>query len=110
MQGGGAGQQIEGLKHKADFLIANAGQIVVVHLSHIFSVQPVLALGRGIETADQVHQRRFPGSGRPGNGEIVAPLNLERNAMQRMHLLCAHVVRLPEVTHDDQQVCLAVLR
>ena len=46
VQRGGAGQQIEGLKHEADFFVADAGQFVVVQFADQLAVQPVLALAR----------------------------------------------------------------
>src|ERR1051325_5278510 len=58
----GAGQQVERLKHEADFLVANARQLVVLEVAHLLAVQPVLAARRRVETADQVHERRFTGS------------------------------------------------
>ena len=57
VQGGGAGQQVEGLEDEADFLVADAGQFVVVQFADQLTVQPVVALAGRIEAADQVHQR-----------------------------------------------------
>ena len=54
-----AGEQIERLKNKPDFLIANASQFVVVHLGDVLAVEPVFTLCRRIETANQVHQGRL---------------------------------------------------
>src|SRR5690349_18688100 len=55
----GAREQIEGLEHETDFLIANTRQFVVVHFRNVLAVKPVFALARRVETADQVHQRRL---------------------------------------------------
>ncbi len=44
VQGGGPSQQVEGLKDKTHFLIANARQLVVVHLGDVFAVEPVFTL------------------------------------------------------------------
>ena len=52
-----ARQQIKSLKDEANFLITNAGQLVIVHLGNVFAVQPVFALRWRIETADQIHER-----------------------------------------------------
>src|SRR5215212_291290 len=54
-----ARKQIESLKNKADFLVANACKFVVVHFRDVLAIEPVLTLTRRIETADQVHQGRF---------------------------------------------------
>ena len=41
MQRGGAGQQVEGLEDEADFLVADAGELVVVERGDIVAVEPV---------------------------------------------------------------------
>ena len=56
MQGGGPGQQIECLEDEANFLVADAGQFVVVEFAHQLRVQPIAAFAGSIEAADQVHQ------------------------------------------------------
>jgi hypothetical protein len=44
VQSGGAGQQVEGLEDEADFLVADAGQFVVVERADELAVEPVVAL------------------------------------------------------------------
>ena len=56
MQRGGAGEEVEGLEDEADLLVANAGELVVVELGDVVAVEPVAALGGGVEAADEVHQ------------------------------------------------------
>jgi hypothetical protein len=46
VQRGGAGQQVEGLEDEADFLVADAGELVVVQLADQLAVEPVAALWR----------------------------------------------------------------
>ena len=46
VQRGGAGQQVEGLEDEADFLVADARQLVVVEFADQLAVEPVVALGR----------------------------------------------------------------
>src|SRR5262249_23586974 len=57
VQSGCAGQQVEGLKDKPDFLISDSRQLVVVELADLLPVEPVLSLAGRVEAADQVHQR-----------------------------------------------------
>jgi len=59
VQRGGAGQQVEGLEDEADLLVADARQLVVVHVADQLPVDVVVALGGRIQAADQVHERRF---------------------------------------------------
>ena len=49
-------QQIEGLKHKSNFSIANARQLIIIQLADQLSVEPVIAFAGRIQAADQVHQ------------------------------------------------------
>ena len=46
VQGGGAGEQVEGLEDEADFLVADAGELVVVELGDVVAVEPVAGPGR----------------------------------------------------------------
>ena len=59
VQRSGARQQVEGLKNKADFLVADARQLVVGHLADQVAVDVVLPARRRIQATDQVHQGRF---------------------------------------------------
>ena len=62
VQRGRTGKQVEGLEDESDFLVADAGELVVVQFADQLVVQPVIALAGRIEAADQVHQRRFAGT------------------------------------------------
>ena len=57
VQRSGAGKQIECLEDEADFLVANAGQLIVVEFADELAVEPVSAFGWRIEAADEIHQR-----------------------------------------------------
>ncbi len=53
----GSRQQVERLEDEPDLLVADAGQFVVVHLAGLLAVQQIRTLGRGVEAADEIHQR-----------------------------------------------------
>jgi len=57
VQRGGAGQQVERLEDEADLLVADARQLVVVHVADQLPVDVIVAFGGRIQAADQVHQR-----------------------------------------------------
>ena len=59
---GGAGKEVEGLEDEADLLVADAGELIVVEFGDIVAVEPVAALGGGVEAADEVHQGGFAGA------------------------------------------------
>ncbi len=96
-----ARQQVEGLEHEADLAVADRGELVVVHLRDDLAAQHVAALARRVEAADQVHQRRLARSGGAHHRDVLARLDLEAHAAQRVDLLGAHLVGAPEVLGVD---------
>jgi hypothetical protein len=78
----GARQQIESLKNKTDFAVADFGQLIVVHLADLAAVEFVSAGGRRVQAAEQVHQGGFAGAGRPHDGDVFAALDFQRDAAQ----------------------------
>src|SRR5438552_4124514 len=63
----GARQQIETLKDESDFLVPDRGELVLRHARDVLSVEEILAGRRLVEAPDDMHERRFPGSRRPGD-------------------------------------------
>ena len=101
----GAGEEIEGLEDEADFLVADAGELVVVEIADELVVEPVLAFGGRIKAADEVHQRGLARSGWAHDGDILIAANAQRDAAQGLDLLLrAHVVGAPKVFDDDDVV------
>ncbi len=102
VEGGGAGQKVEGLEDEADFLVADAGELVVVELADQLAVEPVAALGGGIEAADEVHEGGFAGAGGTHDGHVFVMADGHGDAAQGLDLLLgAHIVGAPEIFHDD---------
>src|SRR5437764_2853483 len=56
VQSGSACEQVKGLKDEPDFLVSNAGKLVVIQFAYELTIQPVLATTGGVEATDQVHQ------------------------------------------------------
>src|SRR5437773_4168933 len=79
MKGRSSGEQIEGLKNEADLLISDPRKLIVRHVRNQLAVDPVITLRRRIETADEVHQRRFSRSGRTDYRDVLTLFNFERN-------------------------------
>ncbi len=102
MQGGGAGQQIEGLKDETDFLVSNACQLVIVQLTDELPIEPVLAFGGSVEAADQIHERGLARSGWTHDRDILIVADPHRDPAQRLDLLFrTHVIGSPEVFNHD---------
>ena len=58
-QRGRAREQIEALKDKPDFFVANVRERVAVQGGNVNAVKPVMAARRPVERADHIHQRGF---------------------------------------------------
>jgi hypothetical protein len=102
MERRGARQQVEGLEDEPDFFVADPRQFVVIHLADLLPVQQVAAFAGRVQAADEVHQRRLAGPGRPHDGDVLAALDGHVDPAERMNLLGAHDVGLPEVGRFDQ--------
>jgi len=101
---GGSGEQVEGLKDEADFLVADAGQFVVIEFADEIAVEPIASLAGCIEAADEVHERGFTGTGRAHDGYIFAAIDFQVDATQSMDLLRAHFVGLPQFFGADDAI------
>src|SRR5438093_1860783 len=100
---GRARQQIERLEHEADLFVPDPGQLVVVHLARLLAVQQVRPFGGRVEASDQIHQRRFTRPRRPHDRHVLAAIDGNRHAAQRVDLFRAHHVRLPEINRFNQR-------
>ena len=103
VQRAGAGQQVEGLEHEADFLVADAGELVVVHFADQVAVEVVQAGGGRIQAADQVHQRGLAGAGGAHDGDVLALLDFDVDAGDGVDFLIAHDVGLAQVPGADER-------
>ena len=101
MQRSGAREQVEGLKNEADFLVADARQLVIRHVADQVAVDVVLPAGRRIEAADQVHQGRFARPRRAHDRDVLAALDLDIHSGHGVNLGIAHDIGLPEIVGAD---------
>src|SRR6266849_3384920 len=56
LERGGARQQVEGLEHEADLLVAHPREPVAAHAGDVEPVEVVLPRGRSVQAAQQVHE------------------------------------------------------
>jgi Cu/Zn superoxide dismutase len=101
---GGTGQQVERLEHEADFLVADPGQGIITQFAHPVSVEPVLAFGRRVETADHVHERGLARPRRPHDRHELVAANGDVDPSEGVHDFAPHVVLPLEVAGDDHRV------
>ena len=78
-------QQVERLEDEADPPPAQRGPVPVAQRARVQAVQQVAALGRRVEQAEQVQQRRLARAGRPGHRDVVARLDHQVGRAQRGH-------------------------
>ena len=102
VQGVGPRQEVEGLEHEPDLLVANARQLVVGELPDLLALERVGAAGGRIEAADQVHERRLARARGAHDRDVLVGLDVEVHPVQRVDLLGADLVETLQATDRDQ--------
>lgn len=97
-----ARQEVEGLEDEAELLIADARQCLRGHRGHVFAVEPVAALRRRVEAAEDVHQGGLAGAGRADDRDELAAIDPHVHAAQRLHRVLAGVVHLAHALQLDE--------
>src|SRR5215469_16188686 len=90
-------QQIEALKHKANFVAAQQCPRRVTHFCEVVSIKqhpPPRCLR---QPSHHVEQRRFPAAGRPHDGNEFARQHLDADASQRHQFHFARPIDFPEI-------------
>jgi len=100
---GGARQQVESLEHEPDLAVANRRQLVVREVGDVTAVEQVASARRAVEAAEDVHERRLAGPGRPDDGDELAPADVEGDAAEGVHRRALHGVGLGDVVRGDQR-------
>src|SRR5262249_17869441 len=77
-----AGEQVEGLEHESDLLVADRRELVVVERSDLDSGDLVAARVRDVEAPDDVHHRRLAGAGRAHDRDELAAIDVEIDARE----------------------------
>ena len=98
--------QIERLENESDLAIADARALGELQVLHRLGVQHVGAVGGRIEQAQNRQQRGFPAARRPGDGQILALLDVQMNARQRVRLHFVGLEDLGHAVHADQSCCV----
>jgi hypothetical protein len=104
VQAGGPRQQVESLEHEADLLVPDPGQLVVLQLRYPVAIEPVLPTCGTVETADQVHQRRFARPRRSHDCHELVLADGHVHAAERANDLASHVILALEIAGDDDRV------
>ncbi len=88
LQQGQLGQQVVLLEDEAQHLVADGGQLVVVHLAHVPAVQQIGAGGGHVQAADDVHAGGLAGAGLAHDGHELPLLDLEGDVVRRLRRWC----------------------
>ena len=103
----GARQQVEALEDEPDLAVAHDRELVLRHARDVLAVEDVAAARRPIEAPEDVHQRRLAGSGRAGDRDELAGLDVEVRAAQRAHGDLADVVGLDEISDGNNRALIS---
>src|SRR6266481_6755449 len=100
--------QVQRLENETDFAIANAGAIGERKIRHRILVDPVVAVGRRIEQAEDRKQSGFAAARWSGDGEKFAVLDIEVHATEGMGLHLVGVKNFCYALEANQRLCVAI--
>src|ERR1700751_2530326 len=100
--------QIERLENETDFAIADARAIGERKIRHRLFVDPVVAVRRRIEQAENRKQGGFAATRRSGDGEKFAVLDIEVHATESMGLYLVGVEDFRHAFEANQGLCVAI--
>ncbi len=98
------GEKVEDLEDETDLLVPDVGQIVLAHGADQLPIEDVGAFRWGVQAADEVHERGFPGPGRPHNGHEFVAGDGEGDPAESLHFLLFEIVGFREVLDRDHDV------
>ena len=78
-------KKIVALEDEAESFTPHACEFVSIQIGDILPTHPIGAVCRPVEAAKDVHQGRFAGSRLTDNGDELAGMNIERDAIQGAH-------------------------
>lgn len=99
---GAARQKIKSLKNEADFLIADIGQLIVIHIADRFAVEDEYPGSGRIQAAQDIHERGFARAAGAHDGHVFAPGDLQADSAQGVDDLRAHVIALADILQLNQ--------
>src|SRR5690349_4318268 len=97
LQRGMGREQVEALEDETQLAVPNPRPLRLRQPSDLLTTQQVLSTAGGIEAAEDVHEGGLAGTRRPHHGDIVASINPQADASQRVDHLSGHMVLLSKV-------------
>ena len=106
---GGTRQEVEPLEDEADEAVAHQRAPVVGAAADVETGEPVEAVGRAVEAAEDVHHRRLARAAGADDGHELAAAHGELHVAERAHHTGAGVVILGDVGQLDERLGLGEL-
>jgi hypothetical protein len=101
-EGGGTRKEVERLEDKADFVVANPRELVVVHVAHVGSIEFIGAGGGGVEASDDIHEGGLAGTGRSHDGDVFTRLDVRGDFAKGMDGFAPHAITAGNVPQADE--------
>src|SRR6266496_381178 len=98
---GSAREEIKILQDEPDFAISNSGELIASQSGNISTIQEITTGAWSVETAQDVHQRRFAGTARAHERYEFAALNFERDPAHGGHFHFAGAINFMHVDKSD---------
>src|SRR5690606_10209122 len=98
--------QVERLEHETDLFAAPARALLLVHGGGLVTCQPVGAAIGLVEQTQHIQQRRFARPRRPHYRQVLALVDAQINALERVHGLIAELERALDLRQFDDRLCL----
>ena len=95
-------KQVERLEDEADHAVAQVRALVGGGAGDLVAVQPVLAGGRVVQAAEDVHQGALPRAADAHERDQLAAVNGERDPLQHRQVNLAEVIGLVDVLESEQ--------
>jgi hypothetical protein len=89
------------LEDKADFPIAQDGELLTAQPAHRNPIQGIITRRRPIKAAERVHQRRFSRAARAHNRHKFTPIDVEGDIAHGLDRNIAGCVGLGHVAEPD---------
>src|ERR1039457_4884232 len=97
LHGGRSRKQVEVLEDEAEGLVTLSRERIAIERRDLLPCEEIVTPARAVEAPDDVHERRLPRAGGPHDGDELTLRDLERNALERVHVHVSHVVDLRDL-------------
>ena len=98
---GHPGEKVKALENKADLLIAYIRQFTDTHLTDRNAIEQIISARWPVQTAEDVHQRRFARTGWPHDSDHLARGNVQIDIAQGGHNRATHDIMLAELLQTN---------